>query len=85
MDEALIAALQNTGSYAELPKRAADRLVQLLAVLEAAKVALDTCSLVLRSIVSDGVRSPRFDSDSQQFAAAWRDLRDAVDNAEITP
>jgi hypothetical protein len=55
---------------------------QLLAVLEAARTALGSCRTGLKGLVAKGVHSPQFNSDAEQFAAAWRDLRIAVDNAE---
>ncbi len=57
-----------------------NQLLLLIRVLDAARTALASCRTGMKSLVGDGVYSPRFNSDAEQFAAAWRDLRKAVDN-----
>lgn len=54
----------------------------LARVAAAAKVALKTCHESMKPLVSEGVRSPAFSSGADQFAAAWRDLRQAVESVE---
>lgn len=53
-----------------------------IAVLAAARVALELCRTGMKELVDNGVRTQRFNSDADQFASAWRDLREAVDDAE---
>lgn len=55
---------------------------QLRSVLLAARVALDTCRAGTTPLVRDGVKSQTFKASADQFAAAWRDLRETVEAAE---
>ena len=61
-----------------------DAEIKLLNALRlAARVALDTCQAGMRPLVEDGVRSQTFNSHAEQFAAAWRDLRLAVEATSL--
>ncbi len=55
---------------------------QLQAVLMAAKVALDTCRDSMKPLVRDGVHALSTQAASEQFTAAWRDLKNAVREAK---
>jgi len=63
-------------------ERLRDQMHPLARVLDAATFALALCRTGMASLTGDGVHSPRFNSDAEQFAAAWRDLRAAVEAAE---
>jgi carbon storage regulator len=63
-----------------------DGLIALIERLErvkvAARTALDICRTEVKSIVDHSVRSPVVKAGADQFAAAWRDLKEAVEAAE---
>ena len=55
---------------------------ELRPVVTAARIALDVCRRDMRLLVEKGVRHPATKAGADQFAAAWRDLRTAVEAAE---
>ena len=59
-----------------------ERTQQLEAVLVAAKRALETCRVGMQALTGKGVRSQPFSASADQFSAAWRDLKAAVDAVE---
>lgn len=70
------------GIAARVMLEQADTIERLTTVLQAARAALNTCQSGMTQLVKGGVRAPATRASSDQFAAAWRDLRAVVDAAE---
>ncbi len=60
-----------------MPRLLAER-EQLKRIELAARVALETCRASMKPLVRDGVHAQTTNSAAEQFAAAWRDLRNAI-------
>ena len=83
------ATLSNDRIYAEfialartaMPRLLAER-TQLKRIELAARVALETCRASMKPLVRDGVHAQTTNSAAEQFTAAWRDLRNAVEKQE---
>ena len=74
--------LEDARTVSELLEDAADEIERLQRVQSAAKLALGSCRTSMHTLVNDGIHAQSTNSTAEQFAAAWRDLKDAVAAAE---